>query len=128
MFFLNKCPQEFLSIVGMVKDILNLIWIGVPIILIIMGTLDLAKAVVTSDEKVMKNSTSTLAKRFGYAVGVFFVVLAVKLIMNMITANTTNVETGIKPNAFLSCWEEAGIMKSNVNETIGEKEAVNYDR
>lgn len=101
MMFL-ECSPELTTIVNIVKAVLNIIWIGVPIILIIMGTLDLAKAVATNDDKVMKEATSKLAKRAAYAVGVFFVVLGVKFVMNTVSTNMTNGDTN--PNSFIECW------------------------
>ncbi len=74
--------------------------IGIPIILIVLGTLDLAKAVIASDEKEVKSAQSRLIKRCIYAVAVFFIVTIVNLVMSMI-ANTTNTE-GV--NDWRNCW------------------------
>ena len=50
-------------IVGVVKGVFDLIKIGVPIVLIIMGAIDLGKAVLASDDKEIKAATSKLIKR-----------------------------------------------------------------
>ena len=50
-----------------------IIKIVIPLMLIIMGMVDLGKAVVSSDEKQMSKSVSSLIRRFIAAVIVFFV-------------------------------------------------------
>ena len=57
-------------LVGMVVYILKIV---IPLILIILGMLDLGKAVVSSDEKAINKAVGTLVKRFIAAVVVFFV-------------------------------------------------------
>ena len=42
---------DFLSIIGILKTILGILQIGIPIALLIFGTIDLGKAVISSDEK-----------------------------------------------------------------------------
>ncbi len=58
--------------------------IGIPIILIVLGTLDLGKAVLSGDDKVVKEAQSKLIKRCIYAILVFFIVTLVNLIFSML--------------------------------------------
>ena len=85
------------------KGLFPIVQLGIPILLIILGTIDLGKAVIASDEKEVKAAQSRLIKRFIYAALVFFVVTLVSVLMNMVAqggeGNTTSWE---------SCWRAAG--------------------
>jgi len=99
----NPCG-DMNAIVGIVRGILSLIQIGVPILLIIMGSIDLGKAVMSSDEKEIKGASSKLMKRAIAAIAVFLVGSMVVLIMNMVSdrsggeANTAD---------FIACWNNS---------------------
>ena len=81
--------QSLLPIIRIVKNgIIPLIQIGIPIILIVLGTLDLGKAVIASKEDEIKNAQKMLIKRCIYAAAVFFVVTLVTIVFNLLsTAN-----------------------------------------
>ena len=85
------------------KGLFPLVQLGIPIVLIILGTIDLGKAVIASDEKEVKAAQSRLIKRFIYAALVFFIVTLVSVLMNMVAqggeGNTSSWE---------SCWRAAG--------------------
>ena len=66
--------------------VVNLIKIAVPIILIIFGMIDLAKAVMSNDEKEMKGAQTKLIKRVIYAVLVFLVVTIVQLLFGVLVS------------------------------------------
>ena len=77
-----------MSIKIRLKDyILNIIQILIPIALILFGTIDLGKAVISSDEKEIKAAQSKLIKRCIYAAAVFFVVLLVTVLMNIVASS-----------------------------------------
>ena len=91
---LDKACKGLGPIVRLVKKgVFPIVQIGIPIALLIFGTIDLGKAVLSSDDKAIKESTSRLIKRVIAAVAVFFVFTIVKLIMNIISANA--VDTGV---------------------------------
>ena len=74
MFFLDTCT-DLMPIIKLIKfGVIPLIQIGIPIILILLGMLDLGKAVMSSDDKEIKGATGKLIKRAIAAVAVFFVV------------------------------------------------------
>ena len=79
----NSNLQFVWNIVGV---IINLIMIGVPILLIIFGMVDLGKAVIASKEDEVKKATKLLGKRFLYAVGVFAVVWAVRFTFDSVAS------------------------------------------
>lgn len=85
------------------KGIFPILQIGVPIILIVLGTLDLGKAVISSDEKEVKAAQSRLMKRCIYAVAVFFVVTIVQLVFNIISTATSE-GTGTM-DKWSDCWK-----------------------
>lgn len=88
------------------KGIFPIIWIGIPIILILLGTIDLGKAVISSDEKEVKAAQSRLIKRCIYAVLVFFVATLVTVLMDIIAKGTTD-EDGQDTTSWASCWNAA---------------------
>ena len=67
-----------------------------------MGSIDLGKAVLASDDKEIKGATSKLIKRALAAVAVFFVPLLVNLLVNMVG------DSGAKEGSFVSCWDDNG--------------------
>lgn len=66
------------------STVVTLIQIGVPIILIIYGMLDLGKAVMAQKEDEIKKGQQTFLKRVIAAVIVFFIVVVVKLVISII--------------------------------------------
>ena len=79
-----SCPDDLVPIFKFIKNgVYPIIQIGIPILLIIMGSIDLGKAVLSSDDKEIKGATSKLIKRAIAAVAVFFVATIVSLLMGM---------------------------------------------
>ena len=62
--------------------------IVIPIILIILGMLDLGKAVVGTKEDEIKKATTALAKRAVAAVVIFFIPTIVAVLFNLVTDDT----------------------------------------
>ena len=80
---------------------------GIPIILIVLGTIDLGKAVISSDEKQVKEAQGKLVKRLIYAVLVFFIVFIVNFVFSMVAQFTEgDVTDGM--NSWQECWNAAG--------------------
>lgn len=93
------------SIVRLVKKgVFPIVQIGIPIILIVMGTVDLGKAVISSDEKEVKGAQGRLIKRCIYAVLIFFITTLVTVLMNLVgTANDKNVSSK-QAGSWYDCW------------------------
>ena len=72
---------------GVISTAVNIIKIGVPILLIIFGMMDLGKAVMSNDEKEMKAAQGKFIKRCLYAVLVFFIVAIVQFIVSILAKN-----------------------------------------
>lgn len=77
----GKCSIEIASVVpSFTVTVVNLLKIFIPIILVIYGMIDLSKAVMANDDKVMKEAQTKLIKRIVYAIVIFFVVAVVQLV------------------------------------------------
>lgn len=77
------------------STIVTLIKIGVPILLIIFGMMDLGKAVMAQKDDEIKKGQQTFIKRLVAAAVVFFVVFIVQIVIGLITtgndkSNITN--------------------------------------
>ncbi len=72
------------GIVGVVRAIYTLIKIAIPLILIIMGMLDLGKAVISQKGDEIKKQQGIFVKRFISAALVFFVFAIVKLVVGIV--------------------------------------------
>ena len=67
-----------------------IIKIVIPLLLIVMGMVDLGKAVVASDEKGIKTATSSLIRRFIAAIAIFFIPTLVSAIFNILEVVDTS--------------------------------------
>lgn len=79
-----KACQGLTSIVLIVKFLLTIIQWIVPIILIVLGTIDLVKAVIAGKEEDIKKNQTALIKRVIAAVVVFLVPMIVTILMGWI--------------------------------------------
>ena len=69
------------SIAYLVNTVLQYVRVIVPILIIILGSLDFAKAVIAGKEDEMKKAQSTFIKRLVIGVAVFFVPALVNIII-----------------------------------------------
>lgn len=69
---------------AIVSTIVTAIKIFIPIVLIIFGMLDMGRAVLSSDEKAMKENQGKLIKRVIYAVVVFLIVALVQTVFGVL--------------------------------------------
>ena len=106
-FLVNICTNEYAPIWNVVGIIIKVIWIGVPILLIVLGSIDLGRAVISSKEDEVKKAKKALLNRFLYAVLVFCVVWIVTLVMGAISKIGIN---DTDTTSWSTCWDL--IMKS----------------
>ena len=85
------------------RGVFPLVQIVIPILLIILGTFDLGKAVIVSDEKEVKTAQSRLIKRFIYAALIFFVTTLVTVLMNIVAAGK---DADTNATGWFQCWNE----------------------
>ena len=85
MIILGICENaSILATILFIKKIVNVIVIAIPAILIVLLTVDFAKAVIAGDEKQMKDVQSQAIKRIIYAVAIFFVPVLANAIFNAV--------------------------------------------
>ena len=105
MLFLDQC-ETLLPLISLIKNgIIPLIQIGIPIILIILGMLDLGKAVVASKEDEIKAAQKLLVKRAIYALAIFFVVLIVQLVFGLLSS-TGDSKIENQGASWQTCWNK----------------------
>lgn len=105
----NICVMEELNPVWeVVGFIVKAIWFGIPILLIILGSIDLGKAVIASKEDEVKKAWKAFGRRFLYAVAVFAVVWLVTLVLNMVSGlGVTNTDAGnVNTKDWAVCWKK----------------------
>ena len=91
-----------------VSTVVMLIKIIVPILLIIFGMLDLAKAVIASKEDEIKKAQMTFVKRLIAAVIVFFVVSLVQIVVRFVSGNDENSIMGC-----FNCFVNGSVSDNN---------------
>lgn len=90
-------------IVNLIKNgVMPIFQIGIPILLIVFGSIDLGKAVMANDDKEIKGATTKLIKRAIAAVVVFFIPFLVNLVMTI--AATSSEGEGKDATNFAKCW------------------------
>jgi len=90
-------------VVSLLKNgLMPIIQIGIPILLIVFGSIDLGKAVMANDDKEIKGATGKLIKRIISGVVIFFIPFIVNLVMTIVAGNSD----GEAANAtdFATCW------------------------
>ena len=102
----NICESySFLSVIVLIKYLMQLIQIALPIFLIFFIVFDLIKALITNDSNLMTKTISVIGKRIFYAVLLFVVPTIISLVISILD-NTTNSN-----NTFLSCYNNASMEK-----------------
>lgn len=92
--------SEIVKVMAIVRLIMNVICIAVPIVMILMGSFDLFKAVTAGKDEEIKKKQQTLIKRLIAGVIVFLVPTIVSVLMNLIGVS-----------GWRACWNNA----SNAN-------------
>ena len=82
--------REMWEIVGKILFIFKIV---IPLLIIIFGMIDLGKAVISSDEKEIKNATTSIMRRLIAAIVIFFVPTIVDAIFNMVGDFSKDKET-----------------------------------
>ena len=104
---LNLCTDEMSVVVGAVKTVFTLIQIAIPGVLIVLGTIDMFKAMASGDEKKTKEAQRTFIRRLIYAVVAFLIPFIIRLVFSFI-ANNIGAEEGktgqTAYNDFFACW------------------------
>lgn len=94
----SVCTGGIASVVGLAKMVIKVLQLVVPIGLIIMGTIDMAKAVIAGDEKKMKEAQKPFIKRIIAAVIVFLIPIIVNMVLSFVTTGNSD---------WIDCWNSA---------------------
>ena len=107
------CSPEFSSILALVKFILNTICIVIPVVLIVLIILDLAKIVTAGniDDKLKKEVTSKVVTRVIFAVLIFLVPTIVKLVFGLLPLpDSAKSKDHVGSNeTWKTCWDNASV-------------------
>lgn len=103
MFTLNCSIAIDMIVPNFTVALVNLVKVAIPILLVAFGMIDLAKAVISNDEKVMKESQGRFIKRIIYAVVIFFLVAIVQLIFGMLATASSGSSTSVSKSNINSC-------------------------
>ena len=109
MYFLAQsiCEMESLNpLWNIIGFIVKAIWIGVPILLIIFGMIDLGKAVIASKEDEVKKAWKAFGRRFLYAVGVFVVVWLVGFVFSTVADIVGEETVDYDEASWKACWNK----------------------
>ena len=98
----NMGTTDLIIIPSITVALISIIKIGIPIILIFLGMLDLGKAVMSNEEKEMKTAQSRLIKRVVYAILVFLIVAIVQLVVGVLSEG--GAADGNSINSCISCF------------------------
>lgn len=99
--YLLSCNSNLQPVMNIIHIVITAIQIGVPIILIIFGMIDLGKAVISSKDDEVKKAQKSALRRLIYAVAVFLVVWLVKLVMSSIPKIFPEAEG---TSSWQGCW------------------------
>ena len=120
--YMDICENSgALSTILLIKNVIDIIKIGVPIILIIMCAVDLLKQVINTEEKSYKR----IIKRMIAAASVFFVPTIVSLLLDVI---------GTQDYTATTCWTNANTETITVlsarekQEKIAQEEAIKKEQ
>lgn len=94
----NGIPSKLAYVIALAVKIIQ---VGVPILLIIWGMMDLGKAVMAQKEEEIKKGQQTFIKRLIAAAIVFFVVVIVKLLVGLVADSGNSISDCI--DSILSC-------------------------
>lgn len=91
-----KSGSDIVKTIAIVRLIMNAICIIVPIVMIVLGTFDLFKAVTAGKDEDIKKKQQTLIKRIIAGIIIFLVPTIVSVLMNLIGVNN-----------WRECWNNA---------------------
>ena len=109
MLAIDPCEGNLGIVVNAVKSIFTLIQWAIPAVLIVMGTIDMFKAMASGDEKKTKEAQKTFIRRLIYAVVAFLIPFIIGLVFTFVGNLLEGAPGAGKANStltdFLSCWD-----------------------
>ena len=77
------------QIIGKVIFIIKIV---VPILIIVLASIDLGKATISSDDKAVSKAAKTLLRRIVTGIIIFFIPLLIKVIFNMVAGFNEDIK------------------------------------
>lgn len=115
---LDLCTADMQVVVSAVKTIFTLIQIAIPGVLIVLGTIDMFKAMASGDEKKTKEAQRTFIRRLIYAVVAFLIPFIIRLVFSFV-ANNIGADEGktgqTAYNEFFACWNNSSSSNASNN-------------
>ncbi len=106
-FDLNQTCYNLKQFLVIIKFILKVLYWVVPLIIIVLGTIDLLKVVTSSginDSKETTTATKTFFKRICFGLAIFIVPFVVELIFDLFQMALGNAAED--SSSWLTCWKE----------------------
>ena len=105
--YASLCEGNIATVVSAVKYVFTLIQWAIPAVLIVLGTIDMFKAMTSGDEKETKAAQKKFITRLIYAVVAFLVPFIVSLVFTFAANVIQDAESGKNAvNDFLTCWKD----------------------
>ena len=104
MLFLGTCPPGLAVVVRILKEVIRYVTILVPILLVVIGTFDLLKAVTAAKEDEIKAAQKLLIKRVVYALLIFLIVPILTLFFSVFDSATKGEGNVADYQSWYSCW------------------------
>lgn len=109
---LTSCQEsfgsEFVTLIDAARWIFNILLFLIPATLLVLGTIDMFKAMTSGDEKAAKQKQKDLIRRLIYAVVAFCIPFIIKIVFSMVasalTNNTEATNAKTTTECFFSCW------------------------
>ena len=98
------------TIITGTKVVFTLIQWGIPLVLIVLCTIDMFKAMASGDEKKTKEVQSTCIRRLIYAVVAFLIPFIIDLVFGFIgnvVADDSAGEAQSTWSDFFACWKQS---------------------
>ena len=106
----NICTGDVKTVIAAVKTVFTLIQWAIPCVLIVLGTIDMFKAMTSGDEKATKEAQKKFIRRLIYAVVAFLIPFIISLVFTfvgkMIDDDAAQQGKTTYDN-FFGCWKQA---------------------
>ena len=99
--------EEFVTIISIVRYGFNILLVLIPATLLILGTVDMFKAMTSGDEKAAKQKQKDLIRRLIYALVAFCIPIIIKFAFSIAASALNNTEGNNAKSTtecFFSCW------------------------
>lgn len=110
---LDFCEGAIGTVTGAVDTVLTIIRWAIPIVLIILGSIDMFKAMASNDDKKAGEAKSRFIRRLIYALVAFLIPFIVSLAFDVVgsivkndKANEEISNVNNNQGDFFACWDE----------------------